>query len=642
MIKKSSAAPVVEERPSSDPAWLELLAHPRTLAVLCFVLSVALYANTLQNDFTFDDFAAVAHNPYVAGTHSFLSVVKLDFWGTPTNSTLSHKSFRPLCSALFRLLWVVRTAETPFVFHLAQVLLNAAVAALAVVWVIGPLCKNAPLTRVVAALLYAVHPAKTEAVAGVVGTAEILSALFCFLGFHLFDAKQAPVLAGLAVFAASMSKETGVTACLIIALYGATKKRWAGSAVVVAVSVVLFVGIRAIAFGRDSWGIEPSPQDNPMMMQRGVMWLVNAAVVQAKYLEILFWPSALSCDYSYNAMPLASSLFEFKVVLAAAATSLVAWVGYRSLRDTRLLYPLSWYVAPLVPATHLVGVIGTLVAERLLYIPLLGWAWLIGEFSRRLTHKQPLWKTVAVLVLLVACCGALGARTVQRNTDWKNNEVLFQETLKVVPNSLKAIMNMAGLCFQRNDVAGIVNYTSRALEVDPGYCHALQLKGRALIDLAGKAEEALPILMQCRECMASKRHSSQLMAEVLEMIAKSLMKLRKYDESIPWFKEAIAMGMPDANCNMAVVFMEMDHYREALVPAEVCAKLGSQPHRVYDLASRKNAAMKLANYAAVLVQLKRYADAIAAFDQTIALDKDQEGRVLTARAEAVENLKKQK
>ncbi len=434
VVKKAVSAP---EEPAVEIPWLTALAQPRLLALVCFVVSVGLYANTLSNDFTFDDFAALTHNPYVAGTHPFLSVFKLDFWGTPTNSTLSHKSYRPLCSIFFRLLWTVRTEQTAFVFHLAQVVLNAAASALAVLWVIAPLCKDAPLTRIVAAMLYAVHPAKTEAVAGVVGTAEILSAIFCFLAFHLFSEKQSPLLAGLAVFFASMSKETGVTACLIVALYGVTRKRWAGSIVVVVVAAVLFVGIRAVAFGRDSWSIEPSPQDNPMMMQKGLMWLVNAAVVQSKYLQILFWPVNLSCDYSFDAMPLASKLLEPQVALAAAAVALVGWLAWRSLRDTRLLYPLSWYAAPLLPATHVVGVIGTLVAERLLYLPCLGWAWLLGELARRATRKRSAAWTVGVLVLLVGCCGALGARTVQRNGDWKNNEVLFHETLKVAPNSLK-------------------------------------------------------------------------------------------------------------------------------------------------------------------------------------------------------------
>jgi hypothetical protein len=154
IAKKAAGSSAAPEEPDHEIPWLTTLAQPRLLALVCFLVSAGLYANTMANDFTFDDFAAVTHNPYVAGTYPFLSVFKLDFWGTPTNSTLSHKSYRPLCSIFFRLLWIVRTEKTAFVFHLAQVLLNAVACALAVLWVIAPLCKDAPLVRIVAALLY--------------------------------------------------------------------------------------------------------------------------------------------------------------------------------------------------------------------------------------------------------------------------------------------------------------------------------------------------------------------------------------------------------------------------------------------------------------------------------------------------------
>jgi hypothetical protein len=90
----------------------------------------------------------------------------------------------------------------------------------------------------------------------------------------------------------------------------------------------------------------------------------------------------------------------------------------------------------MLPATHLVGVIGTLIAERLLYVPLLGWAWMIGEGARRVS-KNSTKKKIVLLVLLIACCGALGAKTVSRNRDWESNDVLFERTIEVVPNSLK-------------------------------------------------------------------------------------------------------------------------------------------------------------------------------------------------------------
>ncbi len=61
-LKKKAAvavSAVEEETASAEPEWLEFCARPRILALVVFVISIALYANTVTHDFTFDDFAAV-------------------------------------------------------------------------------------------------------------------------------------------------------------------------------------------------------------------------------------------------------------------------------------------------------------------------------------------------------------------------------------------------------------------------------------------------------------------------------------------------------------------------------------------------------------------------------------------------------
>ena len=50
-----------------------------------------------------------------------------------------------------------------------------------------------------------------------------------------------------------------------------------------------------------------------MTSQRGLMWVVNAMVVQAEYIKQLAFPAVLSCDYSFNALPLAKTVFSGQV-----------------------------------------------------------------------------------------------------------------------------------------------------------------------------------------------------------------------------------------------------------------------------------------------------------------------------------------
>ncbi len=154
-----------------------------------------------------------------------------------------------------------------------------------------------------------------------------------------------------------------------------------------------------------------------MLKLKGFLWLVNVVVVQAEYLKLLAWPATLSCDYSFNAMPLAQSLFTVQVAVAALIALAVLAVAWRALRDREVMFGLAWYIAPMLPATH-VMVIGTLVAERLLYVPLIGWSVVAGIVCRRACGNVQ-WRQALALALVLCACSLLATRAVVRNRDWQ-------------------------------------------------------------------------------------------------------------------------------------------------------------------------------------------------------------------------------
>jgi hypothetical protein len=123
---------------------------------------------------------------------------KDDFWGTPLTHSGSHKSFRPLTILSFRFnryfsgfhpwsyhltnvllhtftTWLfVRVARV--VFNLSQSLLEEEAGSLE--WT-----NNQNFALIVSSLLFASHPIHTEAVAGVVGRADIGATLFALSSF---------------------------------------------------------------------------------------------------------------------------------------------------------------------------------------------------------------------------------------------------------------------------------------------------------------------------------------------------------------------------------------------------------------------------------------------------------------------------
>jgi tetratricopeptide (TPR) repeat protein len=128
------------------------------------------------------------------------------------------------------------------------------------------------------------------------------------------------------------------------------------------------------------------------------------------------------------------------------------------------------------------------------------------------------------------------------------------------------------------------------------------------------------------------------MAEVLELIGKTHLKLKRYEEAIPWFQKGIEHGFPDANCNLAVTLLSLNRFKDALEPglfvclfvlfvfllfcviARVCAHHGSMSHRLHDAGARNNAGLKMTNYALCLKNLNRTEEAIIALDDALKID----------------------
>lgn len=185
------------------------------------------YANSLGGRFCYDDFSAIIRNPDVLPGTPLRNVWENDFWGEPLETNRSHKSFRPLTILSFRAHRLVGgvdagTEEGAFGFHVINVFLHSLASCLFL-----RLCRTTgylpPRWATTAALAFALHPVHVEAVANVVGRAELLAACFFLAGLicylHAASLERNRVVASvfwvssavLCGFLALMSKEQGFT-----------------------------------------------------------------------------------------------------------------------------------------------------------------------------------------------------------------------------------------------------------------------------------------------------------------------------------------------------------------------------------------------------------------------------------------------
>jgi len=95
-------------------------------------------------------------------------------------------------------------------------------------------------------------------------------------------------------------------------------------------------------------------------------------------------------------------------------------------------------IAAFLPAANLVFPVGFVVAERVLYLPSLGGALLVGGLLPHLVRGR--WGRSGVLVGMVL---ALSRRTYDRNRDWLTSERLFASGIAALPTNAKLHYNLA-------------------------------------------------------------------------------------------------------------------------------------------------------------------------------------------------------
>lgn len=171
---------------------------------------------------------AILGNPDVLQTTPWKQIVSNDFWGTPLVDSGSHGSYRPLCVLTYKLNHLFGGFK-PIGYHLVNVLLHCLATGLVVK--VGRVLLPTTTTVAIAGLLFAVHPIHTEAVAGIVGRADLAACNLYLLSFLVYckhikwraykDSRcwGTLIMTILLAAAAVLCKETAISALIFCATY---------------------------------------------------------------------------------------------------------------------------------------------------------------------------------------------------------------------------------------------------------------------------------------------------------------------------------------------------------------------------------------------------------------------------------------
>ncbi|XP_012271235.1 transmembrane and TPR repeat-containing protein CG4341 isoform X2 [Orussus abietinus] len=325
------------------------------LTVSCALVSTALYCGTLYAGFVYDDRRAILTNVDLLPSTPWRRLLEDDFWGTPLRERGSHGSYRPLCVATFRLNHLFGGFD-PLGYHAVNVALHAICSGLVAGLARRVLPSGDKLAHAVAALLFAVHPIHSEAVAGVVGRADVLACLLTLTAFLAYDnhcretRPSGPLLlAVLSSILATLAKETGIAAlplCLLreichgdVDAIPRKGRRWSRRRSVLTLSgcsVLLLIARLRVGGAPPEFATADNPTArHPSRIARGLTFLYLPAACA----RMLLCPDTLSFDWSMDAVPRIATLRDSRNLESACLYAALLGAGLWAARGLRRPHP---------------------------------------------------------------------------------------------------------------------------------------------------------------------------------------------------------------------------------------------------------------------------------------------------------------
>ncbi|MFQ5767755.1 MAG: tetratricopeptide repeat protein [Acidobacteriota bacterium] len=491
----------------------------RLLLASCLVLAaVGAHHRALHADLLYDDREVIEDDPRMeeAGPMDWWGLLSRSYWPGAHRDAL----WRP--ATLLSLAVQKKFQAQPAAYHGANLLLHAAVVVVFFCLILD--LGGSTGLALSAALLFAVHPLASEAVTLVVGRADLLTALSILGALHLVArqrqknlAETPPpwVLAALAALAAiaCMAKESGfilmALAILLLAVFRKGGRSGALSQVRAALRTTaprrLLLAIllpsagvlllRFLVLGRLMRAGPPPLVNNPIAHAGFMAGRLQALRLVGKGLTLFIWPRHLSVDYSFAAVRV-PHLNPAALVQAAACLTLAGLFLWMLRSRPLALWGALFFLLSQALTANLLVPIGTIFAERLLYLPMIGLCLLAADLGaagiKRLlqARRLSLLAQAAATVLALAVAAALTWRTLERERDYASDLILWSRTAAAQPRSAKAHYNLGrSLAVRGRDTEAIGQYRA-ALEILPAHIEALNNLAVSLLR-TGHPREAL-------------------------------------------------------------------------------------------------------------------------------------------------------
>lgn len=451
---------------------------------IIFLVSFAIFGNGISGDFVFDDNFVIDGNPLI-GKFNKIPELLFSSYHFKQPETGLYRPITIISYSLNQLFFGLKSSS----FHVVNIFLHILATFYLFKFLIHHLDKR---FSALSAFIFLLLPIHVEAVTSIVGRAELLMALFVILGLYFRDKGQ-NIKSYLFFFLALLSKETAIAFLPIIFFLDYYKKPkdiknillslWPYLILTTVYFIFRYAALETYFLSNDGTEIY-----NPI---KGLS-LFNGLYISIKVLFLYVFktilPITLSSDYSFNQISTEYNItnsiqFLLGFILLILTISLIFYRKYIELRIGSLMF-----LAPFFIISNLIFKTGTIMAERLMYLPSVGVSILLAFLLSKLANRKDQLRYLGFLILIFISI-FYSYKIIDRNRDWLTEEKLFMSAYEASPKSVVNMTNHAYLFAKSNDLTRAREIIDQTLRIAPEHIGSLNLAGR-IYELQGDKKKA--------------------------------------------------------------------------------------------------------------------------------------------------------
>ena len=411
--------------------------------VICFALVFAIYSQSLFGSFVFDDRSIVEHQSLFENLNNLPRVLLMGYWTQETGL------YRPIVLISYVFNYSLFGSDA-WSFHLVNLILYALTGYLLFL-LIKRVFPKRKLLAYLTPLLFLVLPIHTEAVANIVGRAEILALFFSLLAFlEVVKKKTSPWKIAFWLILALASKETAIAAFPIILLLLFIKHAkfvWHRALYMIIplfLSASVYFTARFLVLGQYFFSNNATLTENPLKFVCSLERISTSLKILVMYVKKSFCGFQLCSDYSYNQIPIATNFFNLETLIGLAiflflVITTIIFLG----RMPVLALGSAFFLFGFLPVSNLILPIGTIAGERLMFFPSVGLCLYLAQaliFLRSIKPRK-LFRLVSIVLTVVLLCFYAG-KSFARNFDWSTEKALFISAGQCASNSVLSRSNL--------------------------------------------------------------------------------------------------------------------------------------------------------------------------------------------------------